>query len=145
MAMSNASNDGFKKSFKFCLGVLAGFFVIVLASAIFSATLYDFIPTIEPFMRLIGAAYILWLAWTILRDKPKCSNAKKSALGTELFLYRYGNAICKREGDFIWSDNFFNACFALFQWFLANLSLYFDFDGCRLFWDVLLGDVWFDF
>ncbi|WP_430534742.1 LysE family transporter [Listeria rocourtiae] len=85
MAMSNASNDGFKKSFRFCLGVLAGFFVIVLASAIFSAALYDFIPTIEPFMRLIGAAYILWLAWTILRDKPKSSNTKKVCLEPNCF------------------------------------------------------------
>ncbi|EUJ25311.1 LysE family transporter [Listeria cornellensis] len=96
MAMSNASNDGFKKSFKFCLGVLAGFFVIVLASAIFSAALYDFIPTIEPFMRFIGAAYILWLAWVILRDKPKNPNAKKSTIRAKLLFYRYGDAIRER-------------------------------------------------
>lgn len=85
MAMSNASNDGFKKSFRFCLGVLAGFFVVVTASAVFSAALYDFIPKIEPFMRFVGAAYILWLAWTILRDKPKNKKGNKVRLEPNCF------------------------------------------------------------
>lgn len=70
MAMANAGKYGFRKSMKFCLGVLLGFLSIMICSALFCSVLYRFIPKIEPVMVCIGAAYILWLAWTIFRDKP---------------------------------------------------------------------------
>ena len=70
MVMSVASKRGFKKGFPFCLGVILGFFLVMIVCTAFSAALFDFIPQIEPFMKYVGAAYILWLAWTIYRDKP---------------------------------------------------------------------------
>lgn len=71
MSMTNAGKYGLKKSFPFNLGILAGFLLVMSCCAAFSALLYDLIPTIEPFMLCIGAAYILWLAWTVWRDKPR--------------------------------------------------------------------------
>lgn len=70
MSMSNAGKYGLKKSFPFNLGIFAGFLLVMSCCAAFSALLYDFIPAIEPVMLCIGAAYILWLAWTVWRDKP---------------------------------------------------------------------------
>lgn len=69
MAMANAGKNGFKKGMKFCVGVLFGFLSIMICSAMFCSVLYRFIPKIEPVMVCIGAAYILWLALTIFRDK----------------------------------------------------------------------------
>ena len=70
MSMTNASKYGFKRAFPFNLGVLFGFLGVMSCCAAFSSLLYDFIPSIKPVMLYVGAAYILWLAWTIWRDKP---------------------------------------------------------------------------
>jgi len=63
MAMANASRHGFKRSVRFTLGVGAGFFLMIGLSVAFSVALYHAIPTIKPAMTVIGACYILWLAW----------------------------------------------------------------------------------
>ena len=71
MSMANAGKHGFLKGFRFLFGVLIGSFAVVGLGAVFTSMLTDFIPKIEPFMLCGGAAYILWLAWTVWRDKPK--------------------------------------------------------------------------
>lgn len=80
MAMANSAKHGFKGGLRFNFGVLAGFLVIMTGCAIFSSLLYDLMPKIEPVMICAGAAYIMWLAWSIWRDAPK--NGKKHALET---------------------------------------------------------------
>ncbi|NYB74851.1 LysE family transporter [Sedimentibacter hydroxybenzoicus DSM 7310] len=70
MSMTNATKYGFKKSLPFNFGVFIGFFLIMLVCSFFSITLYSLIPSIKPYMTIIGAAYILWLAWKIFNSKP---------------------------------------------------------------------------
>ncbi len=70
MSMSNASRYGFRRSVPFTLGVMAGFFLVVGASIGFTVALYRAIPTIKPVMTVIGAAYILWLAWKTATSSP---------------------------------------------------------------------------
>ena len=70
MSMSNAAKYGFKKAFPFNVGVLLGFLVVMGLCAAFSSLLYEFIPAVKPYMLVLGAAYILYLAWGIWRDKP---------------------------------------------------------------------------
>jgi cysteine/O-acetylserine efflux protein len=70
MAMTNAGQNGFKKGFRLNFGILIGFIVVMTLSVIFSSMLYRYIPTAEPYMFTLGALYILWLAWTIVKDKP---------------------------------------------------------------------------
>ncbi|MBQ8836202.1 MAG: LysE family transporter [Clostridia bacterium] len=83
MSMTNAGKYGFKKSFPFNLGIFAGFLTVMSACAAFTSLLYSVIPSVEPFMLFIGAAYILWLAWTIWRNKP--SKGKKGLAATNSF------------------------------------------------------------
>ena len=68
--MSNAGKYGFKKGLRFNVGVLFGFLVVMTICAAFTSLLHNFIPQIEPVMLCVGAAYILWLAWTVWRDNP---------------------------------------------------------------------------
>ena len=68
--MTNASKDGLKRTRSFLAGISTGFIVVMAACAAFSSLLYEFIPSIKPVMLCIGAAYILWLAWAVWRDKP---------------------------------------------------------------------------
>ncbi|MFJ5770488.1 LysE family transporter [Psychrobacillus sp. NPDC093180] len=69
MAMLFANKYGFKKTFKFCLGVGVGFLVILILSAYFNLLLHNFLPKIEFIMRLLGAAYMLYLAFKIVTSK----------------------------------------------------------------------------
>lgn len=63
MSMSNASRYGFRKSFPFNLGILLGFSIVMILCTLFSTALFQFIPTIKPYMLVIGACYMLKLAW----------------------------------------------------------------------------------
>jgi cysteine/O-acetylserine efflux protein len=70
MSMSNASRYGLKRSMRFTFGVCAGFFLIVGLSIAFTIALFNAIPTIKPYMTVIGAAYILWLAYKTVTSSP---------------------------------------------------------------------------
>jgi len=70
MAMSNAGRFGLRRSMRFTVGVGAGFFVIVALAIAFTTVLYATIPTIKPAMMVVGAAYILWLAYKTVTSSP---------------------------------------------------------------------------
>lgn len=84
MSMTNGSRDGFKRSVPFIFGIFSGFIIVMTTCAVFTSLLYEFIPTIRPAMVRLGAAYILWLAWTIWRDEP--SKKKNGVTQTNSFL-----------------------------------------------------------
>jgi threonine/homoserine/homoserine lactone efflux protein len=69
MSMANACKYGLRRSMRFTLGVCAGFFLIVGLSIAFTIVLFRVIPTIKPVMTVIGAAYILWLAYKTVTAK----------------------------------------------------------------------------
>lgn len=70
LAMSFANRYGFKKSFKFNLGVGAGFVVIMLVCSYFNLFMYNFIPKIEFAMKIVGSLYMLYLCVKMVRSKP---------------------------------------------------------------------------
>ena len=69
MSMTNANRDGFRKTINFDLGVFAGFLVIMLACSYFNLMLFNLIPRIKIFMSIIGAAYMIYLAYKIYTSK----------------------------------------------------------------------------
>ncbi|MBM7585578.1 threonine/homoserine/homoserine lactone efflux protein [Bacillus pakistanensis] len=75
MAMLFANKYGFKSTFRFCLGVGAGFFVVILLSCYFNIMLKNFIPKIEFLMTIIGSAYMLYLAIKIIASKNNDQDA----------------------------------------------------------------------
>ena len=58
---------GYKGALKFLLGLVSGFFFIMTLSGLISATLLRFFPALEPILRYLGAAFILYLAFSILK------------------------------------------------------------------------------
>lgn len=68
LSMSNAGKYGFRKSFPFNMGILAGQLAVVSLCSLFSASLYALAPAIQPFMTALGAAYMLYLAWKTLKS-----------------------------------------------------------------------------
>jgi threonine/homoserine/homoserine lactone efflux protein len=79
MSMSNAARYGYRRSVAFTLGVCAGFFVIIGLSIAFTIALYQAIPTIKPYMTVVGAAYILWLAYKTVTSPPHDPGAAKQS------------------------------------------------------------------
>ena len=83
MSMTNASRFGFRRSLHFTAGVFAGFFVVMGLACAFSFTLYAALPRIKPVMTVIGAAYILWLAYKTVATPPHTAQSN-GASGTFL-------------------------------------------------------------
>lgn len=78
MAMANAGKYGFRKALKFNAGVFAGFFIIMLLSSYFNLLFFDLIPRIEFFMQLLGAGFMLYLAFKIMTSREENLDEKDS-------------------------------------------------------------------
>lgn len=68
MSMSNASRIGLRRSFPFNIGVWVGFSIVMLVCALFCNTLTELIPKIKMPMIILGACYMLWLAWKTFKS-----------------------------------------------------------------------------
>ena len=70
MSMNNAAQKGFRRALPFNFGILAGFFFVMILCTVFSTLLFTLVPKIQFFMKVLGAAYMLYLALkTILPSK----------------------------------------------------------------------------
>jgi cysteine/O-acetylserine efflux protein len=58
---------GYRQTFKFLLGVVAGFFFILWLCALLSGFLLKSAPFINYYLKYVGAGYIVWLAYQTLK------------------------------------------------------------------------------
>ena len=72
---------GYPKSVNYLAGIAAGFFVIMLLSGIASRTIFTLIPQLEAAMRIIGALYILWLAYKTFKSSYQFTQHDSPLLG----------------------------------------------------------------
>lgn len=68
MAMSAGSRRGFRHAFPFNLGIFCGFFVVMVLCTLACSLLATYLPKVQFFMLLAGAAYMLHLAWATFRS-----------------------------------------------------------------------------
>lgn len=54
---------GYPRALRFILGIVCGFAIIMMLGAVVAGTLLSVVPAVQPFLKYVGAAYILWLAW----------------------------------------------------------------------------------
>lgn len=66
MSLSNSIKYGFRKSIPFNLGIFVGFSIVMGLCTLFSTTIYLALPSIKPVMLILGATYILYLAYKTL-------------------------------------------------------------------------------
>lgn len=87
MSMTNGSRYGFRRSLPFIGGVWLGLTVIMALSAALCSVLSALIPKIRLPMLIVGAGYILFLAWKIFRSSGKIEEkADKSSFLSGLAL-----------------------------------------------------------
>ena len=70
MSMSNAGKYGFRRAFPFNLGILTGFAIVMLICTFFCSALSGLIPKIKTPMLVVGAVYMLWLAYKTFKSPP---------------------------------------------------------------------------
>ena len=72
---------GYRKSLKYMSGIVTGFFGIMFLAGIISQTLYAIFPSLESVMRIIGAVYILYLAYKTLKSSYNFGEEASPVLG----------------------------------------------------------------
>ena len=102
---------GYKGTLKFLLGLVSGFFLIMSLSGLISATLLRFFPALEPILWYVGAAYILYLAFSILKASYAFEAGDVKPMG-----YFHGLALQ------ISNPKLLVYAFTLFSTFLAPIS-----------------------
>lgn len=64
---STAQNHGYRKALEFVAGATIAFGILLTLSATLNSYLFSIIPAIKQLMGIVGAAYMLYLAWKILK------------------------------------------------------------------------------
>ena len=82
LALHAISQFGWRKGLSSVLGILTGFFCVMLICAGSCWGLAQQLPAITIWLKYIGAAYIFWLAWHIASSKPAAEqNSEESGGG----------------------------------------------------------------
>ena len=69
ISLMNAGKFGFKKCLRFNLGVSIGVLSIMLLCGFFSSMISDYFPLFETIIKYVGAVYIIYLAYKIIRSE----------------------------------------------------------------------------
>lgn len=69
MALMLANRFGLSRTVNFCLGVGTGFFIIILVCCFFNVMLHHALPKAEPVMAVLGALYLVYLAFKMMTSK----------------------------------------------------------------------------
>lgn len=71
MCMYLGAHYGLKGSRRFIVGSMSAVFIKTMLCGLLNVVLAHFIPKIVPVMKWVGAAYMLYLAWNMLRSGMK--------------------------------------------------------------------------
>ena len=72
---------GFRSTLTFLIGLSAGFFLVVILSSWVSSTVLGSFPILQPILRYLGAAYILYLAFNLLKENYNFKETPVRPLG----------------------------------------------------------------
>ena len=108
---SMAVLHGYKNTLRYQAGLAAGVFLLMFLSGLLSTTLTRNFPTFEPVMRYVGAVYILYLAFAILKASYAFSAEDNKPLG-----FRHGFMLQ------ILNPKLFVYAFTLFSAFLGTMT-----------------------
>ncbi|KXG76690.1 Cysteine/O-acetylserine efflux protein [Fervidicola ferrireducens] len=132
LSMTFATNMGFKKTFRFILGVAIGFTVVMMLCNYFNLFLFYAVPLAGEIMKIFGAIYIIYLAVKILKSNPDENNSimeKSSSFAAGLLLQffnpkviLYGITVTSSFITPYYKSSLVIIMFSLFLAFLSFLS-----------------------
>lgn len=92
--VSRSLTQGRRAGFVSLGGVAAGFLVYLLATSVGLAVLFTTVPALFVVVKLAGAAYLLWLAWTMLRGSSNAFRPSEGDHHSARRLFLMGMATC---------------------------------------------------
>lgn len=78
MIMSSGVNYGIKASMPHWLGICLGFPLMVLLVGLGFGVVFERYPHLHQLIKVLGVAYLIWLAWQIASAEPKAIEQGKS-------------------------------------------------------------------
>ena len=102
---------GYKNTLRYQAGLAAGVFLLMFLSGLLSTTIVTLFPSFEPIMRFVGAIYILYLAFAILKASYAFTETNSKPLG---FVHGFILQIL--------NPKLFIYAFTLFSAFLATMT-----------------------
>jgi cysteine/O-acetylserine efflux protein len=72
---------GYKRTLPYLLGITTGFLLLMVLCGLISGTLRSLVPAFETVLGIVGAAYILWLAYETLRATYTFEEQNRGELG----------------------------------------------------------------
>ena len=81
MSMTNGSRKGFRKALPFNFGIWVGFSIVMVLCTLFCNVLNQWLPKIKLPMLIIGAAYMLYLAWGTFRSPGEIEETESAKDG----------------------------------------------------------------
>lgn len=80
MCMILGQKIGFKRSFKYIIGACLGYSCLLVCIYLFNAILYNLLPSIDTVLGIVGAFYLSYLAWGILKGSKNKSKKNDSLI-----------------------------------------------------------------
>ncbi len=84
MLLASGAAFGFRRTLPHMLGVTGGFFLMVLSIGLGFGALFRAFPGLYEWLRYLGAAYLVYLAWRIARSSPAARADGRRGAGAPL-------------------------------------------------------------
>lgn len=91
MILSTVHNYGVKKALEFSFGSVFAFFILLSFSLIFNSILIKYLPNIIAVLQVIGAVYMLYLAYNIFKISEESKNINTLSSFKSGFLMQFIN------------------------------------------------------
>lgn len=79
LATASGAQFGFRRSIPLLCGIALGLALLAAATAAGLAALLQAAPSLQLAMKVVGSAYLLWLAWKICGSRPPRAKTNDSA------------------------------------------------------------------
>ncbi len=77
LLLSAAGQNGLKKCLPLLFGIWTGLITVMMIAGAFCTLLSRYVPAAAPYLKYVGAAYILYLAFLTLKRKPSSRETGK--------------------------------------------------------------------
>jgi len=94
MLLSSGLTFGYKKTLAHIVGVMVGFLVMVVAVGLGMGTVFELYPLLYAILKVVGIAYLLWMAWKIATSSSAMSKndeVKKPFTFLQAMLFQWVN------------------------------------------------------
>jgi len=94
MLLSSGLTFGYQKTLAHIVGVMVGFPIMIIAVGLGIGTVFELYPLLHDILKIVGIAYLLWMAWKIATSSSTMSSEdeiKKPFTFVQAVLFQWVN------------------------------------------------------